>query len=88
MGYSHVIDPDYPKAIDPLTRAKPLAGDLGDYVTYYLGNSYLQTGRTAETITTLGDFDKTFPDSFLIRDVHVIYATALITAGRSQEAHW
>jgi soluble lytic murein transglycosylase len=86
VGYSHVIDHDYPKAIDPLTRAKPLAGDLGDYVTYYLGNSYLQTGRTAETITTLGDFDKTFPDSFLIRDVHVIYATALITAGRSQEA--
>jgi soluble lytic murein transglycosylase len=86
VGYSHVIDHDYPKAIDPLARAKPLAGDLGDYVTYYLGSSYLQTGRTAETITTLGDFDKTFPDSFLIRDAHVIYATALITAGRSQEA--
>lgn len=86
VGYSHVIDHDYPKAIDPLTRAKPLAGDLGDYVTYYLGSSYLQTGRTAEAITTLGDFDKTFPDSFLARDAHVIYGTALVAAGRSPEA--
>ncbi len=86
VGYSHVIDHDYPKAIDPLTRAKPLAGDLGDYVTYYLGNSYLQTGRTAEAISTLGDFDKNFPDSFLTRDVRVIYATALVASGQSQGA--
>jgi len=47
VGYAHVLDKDYAKAIDPLNRAKVHAGDLGDYVAYYLGSSYLQTGRTA-----------------------------------------
>ena len=86
VGYSHVIDHDYAKAIDSLNRARPLAGDLGDYVSYYLGSSYLQTGRTAEAIAALGEFDKIYPDSFLIRDAHVIYGTALVAGGRSAEA--
>src|SRR5207244_8430383 len=50
VGYSHVVDRDFAKAIDPLNHAKPLAGDLGDYVSYYLANTYFQTGRTAEAI--------------------------------------
>src|SRR5262249_33877878 len=37
VGYGHVLDHDYAKAIDPLNRARARAGDLGDYVTYYLG---------------------------------------------------
>jgi soluble lytic murein transglycosylase len=86
VGYSHVVDHDYPKAIDPLSRAKPMAGDLGDYVNYYLGNAYLQGGRAADAVATLGDFEKNFPDSFLVRDVHVLYGSALVTTGRSQEA--
>ena len=50
LGYAHVLDKDYAKAIDPLNRAKVHAGDLGDYVSYYLGNFVLQTGRTAEGV--------------------------------------
>ena len=50
LGYAHVLDKDYAKAIDPLNRAKIHAGDLGDYVAYYLGTSYLQTGHTAEAL--------------------------------------
>src|ERR1700733_3972199 len=37
VGYAHIVDHDYVKAIDPLNRAKPRAGDLGDYVDFYLG---------------------------------------------------
>ncbi len=86
LGYAYVLDHDYAKAIDPLNRAKPRAGDLGDYVNYYLGTSYFQTGRTAEAIATLSEFDKTYPDSLLIRDAHLVYAHALMTEGRAQEA--
>jgi soluble lytic murein transglycosylase len=86
VGYAHILDHDYAKAIDPLNRAKPNAGDLGDYVNFYLGSSYLQTGQTAEAIAALGEFDKTYPDSLLIRDVHVVYANALLGAGRPGEA--
>src|SRR5580765_734776 len=41
-GYAHILDHDYAKAIDPLNRAKTHAGDLGDYVSFYLGTSYFQ----------------------------------------------
>ena len=54
LGYAHVLDKDYAKAIDPLNRAKIHAGDLLDYVDYYLGISYLQTGHTAEALGHAG----------------------------------
>jgi soluble lytic murein transglycosylase len=85
-GYAHVLDHDYAKAVDPLNRAKPLAGDLGDYVSYYLGSSYFQTGRAAEAMATLGDFEETYPESLLIRDAHLMYSNVLLAEGRAQEA--
>jgi len=86
VGYARVLDHDYAKAIDPLNRAKPRAGDLGDYVAYYLGTSYLQTGRQAEALAALADFGSTYPDSLLVRDADVSYAGALLTEGRATEA--
>jgi len=86
VGYAHVIDHECAKAIDPFNRAKPLAGDLGDYVAYYLGMCYLQTGRQAEGMGTLANFSATFPDSLLARDAHLAYANGLLTEGRAAEA--
>ncbi|MGA8737095.1 MAG: transglycosylase SLT domain-containing protein [Terriglobales bacterium] len=86
VGYAHILDKGYAQAIDPLNRAKPRAGDLGDYVNFYLGTSYYQTGRLAEAVATLGAFDKTYPESLLIRDTHVVYANALVADGRAPEA--
>jgi len=86
LGYAHILDNDYPKAVDALSRSKPLAGDLGDYVDYYLAVSYLQAGRRAETISTLSDFDAKYPESILRRDARVQYANAVLADGRPQEA--
>jgi soluble lytic murein transglycosylase len=86
IGYAHVLDHDYVRAIDPLNRAKPRAGDLGDYIDFYLGTAYYQTGRLAEAVATLGAFEKTYPESLLIRDAHVAYANALVADGRAPEA--
>jgi soluble lytic murein transglycosylase len=86
VGYAHILDRGYAQAIDPLNRAKPRAGDLGDYVTFYLGTAYYQTGRLAEAVATLGAFDKTYPESLLIRDAHVAYGNALVADGRAPEA--
>ena len=85
VGYAHFIDHDYVKAIEPLSRAKPMAGDLGDYISYYLGTCYLQTGHQAEGLAALANFEKNYPDSLLIRDAHLSYANALLTEGRAQE---
>ena len=86
IGYAHVLDHDYAKAIEALNRAKPRAGDLGDYVAYYLGSSYLQIGRSAEAVAILSEFGPTHPDSLLTKDAHVVYAGALIAEGRATEA--
>ena len=86
IGYARTLDHDYARAIDPLNRAKPRAGDLGDYISYYLGTCYLQTGRQGEALATLADFDKTYPDSLLVRDAHLSYAGALLTEKRAAEA--
>ena len=86
VGYAHVLDHDCAKAIDPLNRAKPLAGDLGDYVAYHLGTCYLQTGHQAEGLAALANFNTTYPDSLLVRDAHLSYGNALISEGRASEA--
>jgi soluble lytic murein transglycosylase len=85
-GYAHVLDREYAKAVDPLNRAKPQAGDLGDYVSYYLGSAYFQAGRTAEAVSTLGEFDRAYPESLLQRDAHAVYSDALLAEGRPQDA--
>ena len=86
VGYAHVIDRDFAKAIDPLTRAKPQAGDLGDYVAYYLGTSYMQVGRVKEAMAELENFDSAHPDSLLVRDARVSYADALLLEAKAAEA--
>jgi len=86
IGYARTLDHDYAKAIDPLNRAKAGASELGDYVAYYLGDAYLNTAHNAEALSTLADFSKTFPDSLLIRDAHLVYANALLAEGRAPEA--
>lgn len=85
VGYAHNLDHDYAKAVDPLNRAMPKAGDLGDYVSFYLGTSYFQVGRTAEAAATLGQFDTAYPESLLTRDAHVLYANVLLAEGRPQD---
>jgi len=86
VGYAQVLDKDYAKAIDPLNRARPRAGDLGDYVAYYLGIASQQTGNSAEAVATLAEFEQHFPETLLARDAHVVYAQALMAEGRAGEA--
>src|SRR3989449_3286559 len=79
LGYAHWLDHDQAKAIDAFNRAKPQAGDLSDYVDYYLGASYFQSGHIAEAVATLNNFDLKYPESLLIRDARVLYANALLS---------
>ena len=86
VGYAHYLDRDFAKAVDPLSRAKPHAGDIGDYVAYYLAASYQQSGRLPEAVATLSTFDETLPQSLLVRDAHVLYANALLADNRAKDA--
>jgi len=86
LGYAHILDKDYAKAVDPLNRAKALAGDLGDYVHLYLGTAYFESGKTAEAVAAVSDFDTQYPESLLLRDAHVLYGTALLAGNRPKDA--
>ena len=86
VGYPYFLDHQYSKSIESLDHARPHAGEIGDYVAFYLAGSQLQSGRSAEALATLSKFDDNFPESLLIRDAHVLYAGALISANRAKEA--
>lgn len=86
IGYARTLDREFPKAVDPLSRALANAGDLEDYVTYYLGNAYLQSGRNADASALLAEFRKKYPDSLLARDAAVVYGGALLADGHAPEA--
>ena len=85
-GYAHFLDREYAKAIEPLSRAKPHAGEIGDYVVFYLANCYVQSGRTAEAMAALSKFEENFPGSLLVRDARILYANALLSDNRPKEA--
>ena len=85
VGYAYFLDHQYSRSIESLDHATH-AGEIGDYIAYYLASSQLQSGHTAEALTSLSKFDDNFPESLLIRDGHVLYATALITVNRAKEA--
>jgi peptidoglycan lytic transglycosylase len=86
LGYAHILNGDYAKAIDPLKRASRDAGDFGDYVAFYLGTAYYQTGKPDDAIAIFNKFATNYPNSLLIRDVRIAYARALISQNKAQDA--
>ncbi len=85
-GYAHTLDHDPGKAIDPLKRAQANAGDLAEYVTYFLATAYQQNGTAKQAELMLRDFDEKYPGSILTRDARVTRANALIEMDRAAEA--
>ncbi len=85
-GYARVLDKQYPAAIEPLQNARAHAGELGDYVDYYLASAYAGTGDFTHAAATLQGFQTKYPDSLLERDALVAYANALVSAGQEQQA--
>ncbi len=86
LGYAHSLDHDYVHAIPALSQAHPHAGELGDYVDYFRGQAYSQTGRPAEAIAALSDFEKKYPESLLIVDAHLLYASLLMSENQPAAA--
>lgn len=86
LGYAHILDHDYAKAIDPLKRAKPQAGELGDYIAYLQALAYGGTGDGAHVVTTLQNFEKDYADSIFARDAYVVLANALIAENKLPDA--
>ena len=86
LGYAHLLDHDGQPAVAPLLKAQPRAGDLADYVTYFLGDAYQAAGQGEQAAATLRDFQAKYPDSIFAREAAVAYANALIATGDPHSA--
>ena len=85
-GYAHVLDKQHGPAVAPLRNARAHAGELGDYVDYYLATAYAGSGDFPHAAATLQSFETKYPDSLLARDAMVVYANALTSTGQEQQA--
>ena len=86
IGYARMLDGEYAKAVESLSKARLHAGELADYVDYLLASSYAEIDRSQDAVKTLKDFATRYPDSLLIRDARVALARGLIATGKAQEA--
>jgi soluble lytic murein transglycosylase len=85
-GYGHYMDREFDRAIVVLQKAQPDAGELADYVAYYLAQSLAATGQGEKALTPLAGFATTWQESLYARDAALLRANLLTTLGRPQEA--
>ncbi len=86
LGYARVLDRDYTKALAPLKKAKTHAGELDDYVAYFLAVAQEDSGDHEGALVTLRDFDDRYRDSIFVRDAALLRGTALLALDRAPEA--
>jgi soluble lytic murein transglycosylase len=82
----YILDRDYAKAIAPLEKARPYAGELADYVRYFEALAYGGSGQSDKVVATLKNFSKDCADSIFLNDVRAVYGEALVASGRAAEA--
>ncbi len=86
VGYAHYLDAQYPAAIAALEKAQPQIGELKDYVAFFIGNSYVLSNNSEESLAYLRDFGTRFPDSLYDHDAMISYAKALLALNRPSDA--
>jgi peptidoglycan lytic transglycosylase len=86
IGYAHYLDAQYPGAISAFEKAQPNIGELKDYTSFFIGNSYVQSNYPASSVTYLRDFGARFPDSVYEYDATIAYARALLATNQPAEA--
>ncbi len=86
IGYAHYLDAQYPAAIGAFEKAQPLIGELKDYTSFFIGNSYLLSNNAEESFAYLRDFGTRFPDSLYDHDATISYAKALLATNQPTAA--
>ena len=86
LGYAHFLDHEFVDAVADLKKAQPHAGEVSDYVAYYLATSYMALGSPREATPQLADFSTRYPDSLFARDAAILYANLLVGDGQPQKA--
>ncbi len=86
LGYARLQDRQYPQAISALKNAQPRAGELADYVEYFLGQAYAGSGDYASALQHLRDFDTRYPESLHSHEALIAFANASLNANQAADA--
>lgn len=86
VGYARQADGQHAQSADALLRARADAGEVRDYVEYFLARAYRSLGNNREAITTLQDFATDHPDSLLLNDALELHGEALLAVAEPQRA--
>ena len=82
LGYAHLQDHQYPQAIASLKKAQPRAGELSDYVEFFLGEAYAGNSDYESALDHLAQFDVHHPESLHIHEALIAYANAALNANQ------
>ncbi len=85
LGYAHLEDKQYAEAIAALKKAQPRAGELSDYVDYFMGEAYAGNGNYEAALEYLTAFGTRHPESLYIHDALVAYANSGLNANHPAE---
>ncbi len=85
LGYARLQDRQFAEAISDLKKAQPRAGELADYIDYFLGEAYAGSGDYTSAIEHLRDFNTRYPDSLHSHEALIAFANASLNANRSAE---
>lgn len=86
LGYARLQDRQFAEAISDLKKAQPRAGELADYVEYFLGEAYAGSGDYAAALEHLRDFDVRFPESLHSHEALIAFANASLNANHPADA--
>jgi soluble lytic murein transglycosylase len=86
LGYAHFQDRQYPEAISALKKAQPRAGELADYVEYFLGQAYAGSGDFNVALDHLSDFSVRYPESLHAHEALIAFANTSLNANHPADA--
>lgn len=86
LGYAYLQDRRFSDAITALKKAEPHAGELADYVDYFMGQAYAGNGDMESAIARLNGFETRYPDSLYAHDALIAGSNALLNANRAAES--
>jgi soluble lytic murein transglycosylase len=69
-----------------LKKAQPRAGELADYVDYFLGEAYAGSGDYTAALEHLRDFDVHYPESLHSHEALIAFANASLNANLPADA--
>jgi soluble lytic murein transglycosylase len=86
LGYARIQDRQFPEAIAALKKAQPHAGELADYVDYFLGQAYAGSGDYNAALEHLRDFDTHYPESLHSHEALIAFANASLNTNHPEDA--